>query len=76
MNGLIDNLIDLMQTVEFSKQLSGLEKKDFVLTKMKKLFDLDDQKIEMISEFIDIIILLDKNKIKIQKSAKKIFICC
>jgi len=74
MNTLIDNLIDLMQTAELSK-LNGLEKKDFVLDKMQKLFDLDDAKVEMISEFIDIIILLDKNKIKIQKSAKKIFIC-
>jgi len=75
MNTLIDNLIDLMQTAELSKLMNGLEKKDFVLDKMQKLFDLDDAKVEMISEFIDIIILLDKNKIKIQKSAKKIFIC-
>ncbi|MHA2039114.1 MAG: hypothetical protein ACW98X_22030 [Promethearchaeota archaeon] len=70
---LLDGLIGLMKRVENYKGFTGQRKKIFVIESMRTIFNLSKEQEYLLSEVIDIIILLDKNKLKIRN---KIRSCC
>lgn len=58
------------------KEMTGKDKKKAVVDEMVKTFDLDLDMVLMISEMIDIIILISKNKDKIKRKSKKCINLC
>jgi hypothetical protein len=69
----------MMKRAEDFKNASGEKKKDFVLNSITSMFDLNrevdlnrEEKL-MLFYLVELIIQLDKNKIKIQNATKK---CC
>lgn len=64
--------IELMKTAEVLFN-EGHDKKRYVLDILKIKYKLSDEKLELIDDIIDIIILIDKNKLKIGKTAKGCF---
>jgi hypothetical protein len=64
---LLDGLIGLMKRVENYKGFTGKRKKIFVIESMRTIFNLSKEQEYLLSEVIDIIILLDKNKLKIKE---------
>jgi hypothetical protein len=70
---LLEGLIGLMKRVESYSGFTGQRKKIFVIESMRTIFNLTKEQEKLISEVIDIIILLDKNKLKIRN---KIRSCC
>lgn len=70
---LLDGLIGLMKRVENYKGFTGQRKKIFVIESMRTIFNLSKEQEYLLTEVIDIIILLDKNKLKIRN---KIRSCC
>ena len=59
-------LIRLMKEAEKYFAVGGQDRKDWVLMKINKHFK-DDETKKFISDLVDIIILLDKNKLKISE---------
>jgi hypothetical protein len=63
----------MMKRAEDFKNASGEKKKDFVLNSITSMFDLNREEKLMLFYLVELIIQLDKNKIKIQNATKK---CC
>lgn len=77
-NNIIEKIVNLMQVAEKLKRFPGNRKKKFVLDSIKKDFpEIDNTAvIEMLSDMIDIFILLDKNKLHIKKGFSLLAMCC
>jgi hypothetical protein len=68
----LNNVISLMQFYEkYDTRMTGYEKKEIVMQKIKELPDFNPDMESLIDNMIDIIILVDKNKLKIKKKIKK-----
>ena len=63
----------MMKRAEDLKNASGERKKDFVLNSITSMFSLNREEKLILFYLIELIIQLDKNKIKIQNATKK---CC
>ena len=76
----IDELVKFMITINPHKTLTGKQKKDWVLLKLKEELNLPEVAEQLIISFIDLLIEVDKGKIKINKEplkkVKKGFFCC
>jgi hypothetical protein len=56
---------------EYDQRMTGYEKKELVMEKVKQLDGYDPDLESFLDNLIDIIILIDKNKIRIKKKFKK-----
>lgn len=70
---ILSLVIQLMKRAELLGTMSGQEKKDFVLKRLEMTKFIEPDTVKLISHTIDLIIELDKNKIKIRD---KINSCC
>jgi hypothetical protein len=77
---LLELVIGLMTDASNMKGMNGHQKKKYVIIRIKQELELPDAIEELIAEFIDMIIEVEKGKIKInKKEVKKAFlniICC
>jgi hypothetical protein len=64
---IISLLIEVMTNAEKFSNLTGDKKKEYVIDQLSRIAFIEPNVKELIIELIDIIILLDKNKIKISK---------
>lgn len=74
-------LVGLMREAGESKNTTGKQKKEWVLTKLREVMKLPDVVEDLIVELIDVLIDVDKNRIIINPKAKKHFVslgklCC
>lgn len=69
MKTLIQRLVEAMITIE-PEHISGKEKKTQVLELLKNVFDIDENLVGILDEMIDVMVLLDKNKLKIRKRCR------
>jgi hypothetical protein len=69
-------MIELMQIVEQKGDLKGPSKKQYVLSKIFKAFDLDEDLTEAFGNLIEILLKLDTNKIHIKKIKKFCNLIC
>ena len=77
---IVHNLIKFMSIIGNHKNMTGEEKKKWVLLRLKEELLLPEEFEELLIELIDYIVLIDNGQIKINqkiiKSSKKLFICC
>ena len=74
-------LVDLMKQAGEMKGKTGQQKKDWVLTKLREVMNLPDAVEDLIIELIDVLIDVDKHRIRINPAVKKHIInitslCC
>ena len=73
-------LVQIIKDTEktFSRQMGGVQKKDFVIGVLKKLVDIDSEEEKTISGLIDLIVLVAKNPdiYKVFKPVKSFCLCC
>jgi len=75
-NKVLAQLIMLIKYVEELQSISGEQKKAYVVEHLHSTFDISDELKPLLSEFIDVLISVDKGRLKlIKKKAKKFFIC-
>ena len=70
---ILSLVIQLMKKAELLGTMNGQDKKDFVLKSLEKTKFIEPETVKLLSHTIDLIIELDKNKIKIRD---KINSCC
>lgn len=73
---LVSELVKFMSIIGNHKNMSGQEKKEWVLVKLREEMDLPDIVEDIIIATIDYIILVDKGQIKINPKIKKNFFKC
>ena len=73
---LISELMKFMSIIGNHKNMSGKEKKDWVLLKLREEMDFPDFIEDLIIATIDYIVLVDKGQIKINPKIKKNFFKC
>lgn len=77
---LLELVITLMKDASIMEDLDGHQKKKYVIHRVKQELELPDVIEELIAEFIDMIIEVEKGKLKINKKEVKraLFniICC
>jgi hypothetical protein len=77
---IVPELVRWMQIIGNHKNMSGLEKKEWVLLKVKEELELNEDIENLIIDFIDYIILVDGNKIiinqKIKNGCLSSLFCC
>ena len=64
-------LVDLMKQAGEMKGKTGQQKKDWVLTKLREVMNLPDAVEDLIIELIDVLIDVDKHRIRINPAVKK-----
>ena len=75
-NRIIAQLIMLVKYVEELQGISGEQKKAYVVEHLHDTFDISDELKPLLSEFIDVLISVDKGRLKlVKKKVKKFFIC-
>lgn len=73
---VLDLLIQIMKTAEDLKPVGAMKgqfKKEYVLKMLDKLVFIEPNVKELLVELVDVIILLDKNKLKIKNAVSG---CC
>lgn len=80
MKKILTTVFELILKAEKINELDGNGKKKFVLDSIRDILDFSDEIEDIIIEFIDIIIEVDKGKIKINDNVKSFilspcFIC-
>lgn len=77
---LLNLIVRLMKDASVMKDLVGDQKKRYVINRVKQELELPEIVEELIGEFINLIIKVDKGKLKInEKEIKKAFlsiVCC
>jgi len=73
---LISELMKFMSIIGNHKNMSGKEKKDWVLLKLREEMDFPDVIEDLIIAIIDYVVLVDKGQIKINPKIKKNFFKC
>lgn len=73
---MIKILLELMQQAGQINDMTGQQKKLYVMLKLKDGLDIDPILEDFIFDIIDLIINVDKNEIIINPKIKKLFICC
>lgn len=77
---LVSELLKFMSIVGNHKNMSGKEKKKWVLLKLKEEMELPEVLEDLILAIIDYVVLVDKGQIKINPEIKNIskrfFMCC
>jgi hypothetical protein len=73
---LISELMKFMSIIGNHKNMTGKEKKDWVLLKLREEMDFPDIIEDLIIATIDYIVLIDKGQIKINPKIKKNFFKC
>jgi len=69
-------LLEFVEAVS-NEDLKGREKKKIVLDKVVEEFQLDIDMVLLVSDLIDIIVDISKNRHKIKKKVKTVFnLCC
>jgi len=69
---IINNLIRLMRKAEELDELkTGIDKKVYVMNQLKIIMQLDPMIENLILEFVDVLIEVDKHKITFNKDIKK-----
>lgn len=77
MKDILSKVIDLMIVATQNKNLtSGEQKKKYVLDAVRSFLEMPEDIEDLIIEFIDIIIKVDKGKLTINQTIKKNFLCC
>ena len=77
MKDILSKVIEFMILATQNKNLtSGEQKKKYVLDAVRSFLELPESTEDLIIEFIDIIIKVDKGKLTINPKIKKNFLCC
>ncbi len=71
MKDLFIELINLMRRASKMKRLSGIEKKNFVLTELRRIIPYDNVVEELLIDIVDLLIQVENGKIVINKKMKK-----
>ena len=72
---VLNTVIEMMKMANEMKELkTGYQKKKYVIDTVRSILHLPDEVEDIIIEFIDIVIDVEKGRIKINDIAKKIFI--
>lgn len=71
MKDLFIELINLMRRASKMKRLSGRQKKDFVLTELRRIIPYDNVVEELLIDIVDLLIQVENGKIVINKKMKK-----
>lgn len=72
---VLNTVIEMMKMANEMKELkTGYQKKKYVIDTVRSILHLPDEVEDIIIEFIDIVIDVEKGRIKINDTAKKIFI--
>lgn len=69
-------LLEFIEAVSNQDDLKGREKKKIVLDKIIKEFNLDLEMVLLVSDMIDLIVDVSKNRHKIKKRAKSLWSVC
>ena len=75
MKKILTTVVELMIKAQTIDELDGKAKKIFVMKAVRNLLEYPEPVEDLICDFIDIIIDIDKGKIKINQDIKKIFNC-
>lgn len=73
---ILDTLVNLMQTAAVMTEMSGLQKKRFVLTQLRNKLQLQDEVEDLIIDLIDLLIQVDKHQLRINPNVRSLFSCC
>lgn len=72
---VLNTVIEIMKKANDMKNLkTGYEKKKYVMETVRNILNLPDEVEDIIIEFIDIVIDVEKGKIKINEKVKRLFI--
>lgn len=71
MKDLFIELLNLMRRASKMKRLNGKEKKNFVLTELRRIIPYDNAVEEMLIDIVDLLIQVENGKIVINKKMKK-----
>jgi len=72
---VLNTVIEIMKKANELEQLkTGYEKKKYVMETVRNILNLPDEVEDIIIEFIDIVIDVEKGKIKINEKVKRLFI--
>ena len=75
-NRVLSTMIMLIKYVDELKALESEQKKAYVMEHLESTFDISDELKPLLSEFIDVLISVDKGRLKlIKKKTKNFFIC-
>ena len=73
---IIQNLLYLMVRAANFDGMSGELKKAFVVREMRAMLNFPEPIEDLIASMIDLLISVDKNKIRINPKAQSLFACC
>lgn len=72
---VLNTVIEIMKKANEIKELqTGYQKKKYVMETVRNILNLPDEVEDIIIEFIDIVIDVEKGKIKINEKVKRLFI--
>ncbi len=71
MKDLFIELINLMRRASKMKRLNGEEKKNFVLTELRRIIPFDNVVEELLIDVVDLLIQVENGNIVINKKMKK-----
>jgi len=71
MKDLFIELINLMRRASKMKKLSGIQKKHFVLTELRRIIPYDNSVEELLIDIVDLLIQVENGNIVINKKVKK-----
>lgn len=72
---VLNTVIEIMKKANELKELqTGYQKKKYVMETVRNILNLPDEVEDIIIEFIDIVIDVEKGKIKINEKVKRLFI--
>ena len=69
-------IVDLMSEVGNMRKLTGKQKKDYVLEKLKEHITLDNSVEDLIIYLVDTLISVEKGNIVFNPKIKKYLLCC
>ena len=72
---VLNTVIEIMKKANELEDLkTGYQKKKYVMETVRRILDLPDEVEDVIIEFIDIVIDVEKGRIKINEKVKRLFI--
>ena len=74
-NRILNQMVMLMQYVEQLEGATNESKKEYVTSHLFDIMKVPEELQPLLAEVIDLLISVDRRKIRFRKNAKKFFIC-